>query len=167
VSERTVFLERPSRHEGDGGGPGICGRCGGELVEVVSDERRRYCGKACRKAILALPIPEREARRAATPAGVCVACGADGLLPDTRWRCRHWRRRPELASMRRRSPGAVRFGDEGFAWLAGKLGLEPDDERLPDLALRLAEAGRLLVYLRPQTETIVAVAKAPDPEGAA
>jgi hypothetical protein len=35
-----------------------------------------------------------------------------------------------------------------LAWLGGKLGLSDDDARLPEIALKLANAGKLVVYVR-------------------
>jgi len=37
-----------------------------------------------------------------------------------------------------------------LAWLAGKLGLEADDPRLSEIALKLAEKGELVVYITKQ-----------------
>ena len=35
-----------------------------------------------------------------------------------------------------------------LAWLAGKIGLPPDDPRLATVALQLADAHKLVVYVR-------------------
>lgn len=153
-----VWHDRPSKHDFlDGGEPGPCSYCGRDL-KPASEHRRRYCSKACRAAVARLELAEREATRAAAPAGACVACGAP-IEPVVVWACPSRRRYPELASMRRASPGVVRFDADAWAWLAPKLGLEPDDERVPEAALRLAEAGRLHVFVSSRGVPI-AVAKA-------
>ena len=124
--------------------PGPCARCGRPLVRCGS--ARRYCGSACRRRIARLPLDERAKLRAATLAGACVGCGA--MLSPERYRCPR-ARNAWLRRWRRAAGGELRFGAEGFEWLAERLGCEATDERLPEVALRLAEAGRLAVLVGP------------------
>jgi hypothetical protein len=133
--------------------PGTCPRCGRELVSKGSQPR--YCGKPCRDAIWQLPLQEREQRRAATPLGACVNCAA--TIPIAPYGCPRgtslaWLKRWRAAS------GHLRFGPEGWEWLAAKLRLPVDDERLPVVALKLAEAGHLTVLVRNGTD-VLGVAK--------
>jgi hypothetical protein len=56
------------------------------------------------------------------------------------------------ATRRRASTPFARFRravkwPHDLAWLAGKLGLPEDDPRLPKIALKLANAGHLCVYI--------------------
>ena len=55
--------------------------------------------------------------------------------------------------------GRVRFGEEAIEWFAEKIGLPPDDERLPDIAIKLASAGQLHVMVSGTTGSVVAIAK--------
>jgi hypothetical protein len=55
--------------------------------------------------------------------------------------------------------GKVRFGEEAMEWFAAKIGLDPDDERLPDIAIKLASAGKLEVMVSGNTGALVAIAK--------
>jgi hypothetical protein len=48
----------------------------------------------------------------------------------------------------------LRFGPDGFEWLAAKLGCDPTDPRLPDVALRLAKAGQLTALVGREGQVI-------------
>jgi hypothetical protein len=93
------------------------------------------------------PYPEPER-------GICAVCGTafDRSPSEGRSLC------SELCAKRlhRRDRRRFAFGHfssrvkwpHDLAWLAGKLGVPADDPRLPELALKLAAAGKLYVYIR-------------------
>ena len=109
---------------------------------------------ACRAVTHNLPSAERDQRRADTPRGICVGCGT--ALPQL-WRCPNFNR-DDLWQMWRAADGHIRFHDEGWAWLAVKLRLDADDERLPEIAQKLAQAGKLLIFTT-SADAVIAFAR--------
>jgi hypothetical protein len=116
-----------------------CPGCGGPTQEF----RKRFCSPRCK-------TKAKRARRRNPE-------HREGNLPD---RCAHCLQpiKPRIQRSlcprcrKRRAPyqvfrGRVKWPHD-LAWLARKLGLPADDLRLPDIALRLAEAGELVVYIR-------------------
>jgi predicted nucleic acid-binding Zn ribbon protein len=149
VDARTweVRLPRPQ--------PVGCLACGGLPAAA---ERKLYCSSDCkdlayriRRAQRLGEEPPGELREAAN--GVCRVCGAGFDPPATRprfcsSRCRiRWEKRKQRAYAFGHFASLVELPHD-LAWLARKLSLRADDPRLPDLALKLAEAGKLVVYVR-------------------
>ena len=160
---RTVFDRRfvsPCAGTHDTRGP--CPRCGREL-ETVGGSPQRYCGAACRKAVARLPVAEREAQRAAVPDGMCVGCGV--TLPAPTYRCPRVRN-AAIKAWRAHSGGQLRFTLEWRSWLGEKLGLDPDDKRLPEIALQLAKAGKLTVLVDGDKVVGAAKPRPPQPKAA-
>jgi hypothetical protein len=124
--------------------PSGCRACGAPVAPLVV---KAYCCKAHKKRASKL---RRDGVVLAAIPGVCPVCAApfepsSSLAAFCSRRCAqswHHATHPWLAftSMVER-PRPLR-------WLAAQLGLEPDDPRLPDAALKLAAAGRLCVYVR-------------------
>lgn len=144
-----------SKCSGEHEGPGTCPGCRRELVPR-SDPPPRYCDRRCREVVAKLPRPERDARRAATPAGTCVNCGS--AIPNP-YRCTR-ARNASIKIWRANAGGRLRFGPDAFAWLAEKLGVDAADERLPSIALELGKAGKLAVLV--DDGVVVGIAKPKD-----
>jgi len=137
--------------------PSGCRNCG--LPELPARTERVYCSPECAKKAWKIrnairqgrtPLDElREVER-----GTCPVCSAavDTTPVNGRGFCsrtckRRWNRRKDRRYAFGHFKSLVKWPHD-LAWLAGKLGLAADDPRLPDLALRLAEAGKLVVYVR-------------------
>lgn len=139
VVDARAFEPRPPAPSG-------CRRCGGEIPSR-EPTRQRYCSSRCSKTAYGR---RREGEAVPETPGTCPICGArfepeDAAPAFCSKRCRiRWNRerRPWVAFL------SLVKRPHGLDWLAAKLGLEPEDPRLPELALRLAEAGKLVVYVR-------------------
>jgi hypothetical protein len=143
----------PCAAQGSSGTPGRCKVCRRALV--LQTPPQRACSSHCRKELLRLSLAEREARRAAVPFGRCVTCGVEVAPPV--FRCPTVRRDEWVRRWRAVSGGRLRFGPEAREWLAAKLGLDPDDEQLHSIALKLAEADRLSVLV--DGDRVIGIAK--------
>lgn len=94
--------------------------------------------------------------------GECPRCGSVLVYRDITglWYCPR-RTRDPLWKIRSRSAGRLHFAPECFEWLGEKLGIAADDERLPNIAIDLARAKKLMVLVS-KRGSIIALAKAPD-----
>lgn len=144
-----------SKHSGDFHEPGICPRpgCHRDLVRLGKD-LQRHCSRECRKDTYLLPEPERSERRALTDGIHCIACGK--RLPNPVYRCPKVRN-AWVKNWRTHAGGKLRFGPEAWEWLAGKLGIPYPDDRLPDIAWKLAQSGKLTIAV--DGDVIIGMAK--------
>jgi len=138
VIDARTFEPRPPAAGG-------CRYCGNPNLET--GPAPHYCSLAHRKDAY-------RARRAGTPLaaepGRCW-CGAELPEPPVLAFCSRRCREAWQVARRYRAFQAfqalVKWPHE-LGWLGPKLGLPPDDPRLPEIALKLAGAGRLVVYVR-------------------
>ena len=127
-----------------------CAVCGEPVVSAVVDERLYCCrshqkqASQIRNGKLAGELP------ADPPAGTCHRCG--GVVEQPEPPASRTCGRPSCrAAYRQRGFGRFRRlvkWPHPLPWLGPKLGLAVDDPRLPELALALAEKGKLGVYVR-------------------
>jgi len=114
-----------------------CPGCGGPTRETT----KKFCSRRCKQKG---KRARRRGRVLEFVPGRCAHCGAQFAPRTVRPLCERCRRRPRGFEVFRRR---VKWPHD-LAWLAGKLELPPGDPRLPEVALKLAEAGELVVYLR-------------------
>jgi len=138
-----VFRSEPSPRRA-----GACRQCG-KPVEVVQ-EPRLYCCPAHKKR-----APRRrkrglpDARPGECYCGKTFDPGSERPRSFCSTSCRDAYRRAHGDGPRPWAQfcKAVKWPHD-LTWLARKLNLDADDPRLPTIALRMAEAGKLAVYVR-------------------
>ncbi len=122
----------------------------GEPVTAVSDERL-YCCRSHRTRANRIRNGKLPGELLVDPpARTCRLCGVDVPQPQPRT-SRLCGRSSCTSAYRRRGFGRFRRlvkWPQPLSWLGPKLGLAPDDPRLAELAIALAQKGKLGVYIR-------------------
>jgi hypothetical protein len=132
-------------------GPPGCAVCG-EPTAPFTDEQR-YCSRSHKTIANRIRSGRKEGVLPVDPPkGTCHYCGATLPPPSP------FERRRTCARLSCRKAYGGKHGFRVFcrlvkrphplSWLGPKLNLAPDDPRLPQLALLLAEKGKLGVYVR-------------------
>lgn len=128
--------------------PGRCCVCGGDPIELPAATTALYCSKAHRRIAYKIRRGVLEGALGDTP-GRCRVCDAAldvgrRVSPLCAARaCRKTYRRRGFGHFRR----VVKWPHD-LDWLAAKVGLQAGDPRLPEIAFKLALAGKVGVYVR-------------------
>lgn len=135
IDSRTWRAQQHSHESG-------CPHCGGP----TTTQEKLYCRQSHQKQANRIRRGLRDGVLLDVAPGTCRLCGTEYERQTFRHlcspKCRYFGRMTAYNYFRTK----VKWPHD-LPWLGGKLGLEADDPRLPDVALKLANAGKLYVYI--------------------